>query len=262
MLQHCLTSLLAGLVIGIAGCSYILIRWINDGVVFNLIGSIIFSFGLVVICKYGLYLFTGKIGMIFETGWNETGNKVEAEDDCSDDADEDTSDDQHDQHDQHDSSTSTPSTPTPTPTLPSNITHIHLLSSLVLNLIASFSFGILCGAILGKTNFISITKHILSSKISFSHPVDSTIQYLLQGIYCGVCVHSAVKTFKMSFLFCVFFISLFVFSGFQHCIANSFYFGVMFKQFNLKMFLNECIVIVGNIIGTIPIALIANRISK
>ena len=32
------------------------------------------------------------------------------------------------------------------------------------------------------------------------------------------------------------------------------------KKFNVKMLINECIVILGNIIGTLPIALLVNKI--
>ena len=57
------------------------------------------------------------------------------------------------------------------------------------------------------------------------------LSLMVKSFLCGVCVYLAVKSFSLNrlkpvgILLLVFFVFLFVYCGFQHCIANMFYFG-------------------------------------
>ena len=79
---------------------------------------------------------------------------------------------------------------------------------------------------------------------------------IVKGMLCGVCVYLAVKCFNLNRLkplgiaLLVFFVFLFVYCGFQHCIANMFYFGFG-NHINGNTFINLALVIVANSIGPI-----------
>lgn len=56
-LDYLIKSIFAGIMIGIAGTVYLRV----DN---NIVGALLFSIGLLVICMYGMNLYTGKIGYI------------------------------------------------------------------------------------------------------------------------------------------------------------------------------------------------------
>ena len=256
MLLFCLKAILAGFSIAMAGLCYSLIRWLNEtkikcNSIFNFIGSIVFSLGLVVICKFKLYLFTGKVGFIF------TGCNSKVEDEGGEDGEEERNG--NDQEDEEGSSTTSTTSPPPPPPY---ITYTHLSLSLIINLLASFSIGILFAIIFKSTTLPTTTYLLLTqSKITLSPNIPEYLFHtLLQSIYCGLFVHAAVISFKFNPLFTVFFISAFVYNGFQHCIANAFYFGLTYyRHLSINMLINELVVIVGNVVGTIPLQLLMNH---
>lgn len=237
-----LSSILSGMLISMGGMLFIGSKWIHDSEFFNFIGSILFSSGLLTICYFKLHLFTGKVGLMFE---REREGESQTEHDMEDIHTDECEQHSHEQH-SHEQHTNNEFTGI------SGILKLTLI--LVLNLISAASLGIIARLILRKTYFVTIISSITSNKLSFTN-INSYVKCFLQSVYCGSCVHFAVKTFPKHFLFCVFFISCFVYNGFQHCIANAFYFGSLFS-FNINMIINEVIVIIGNIVGTIPIALI------
>ena len=61
--DYLIKSIFAGIMIGIAGTVYLRV----DN---NIVGSFLFSIGLLVICMYGMNLYTGKIGYIFINSFN------------------------------------------------------------------------------------------------------------------------------------------------------------------------------------------------
>ena len=71
-----------------------------------------------------------------------------------------------------------------------------------------------------------------------------------------VCVYLAVKAFSLNrlkpigILLLVFFVFVFVYSGFQHCIANMFYFGFG-NHINGYTFINLAFCILFNSLGPI-----------
>lgn len=223
MIKFILTSILSGVIIGLAGFLYVCTKWICEDIIkinylreiFNIIGSIIFSFGLLIICKFELNLFTGKVGKLFES--ENYLNKC-------------------------------------------NFT-LQLIFILIINLIFAICLGVISNVALSKTYYMVIIQKIVEDKSSFVN-LNSYILTLLQSIFCGLCVSSAVKTFEFNVLFCSLFVSIFVYNNFQHCIANAFYFGALYNKFSYYMLINEAIVIVGNIIGSIPISILTNHIYR
>ena len=77
-----------------------------------------------------------------------------------------------------------------------------------------------------------------------------------EGIFCGALVYIAVYCFKnfqnyaMKIIGIITAVTLFVYCGFQHCVANMFYFGMAFN-WNLNMLWNLLIVILTNSIGAL-----------
>ena len=61
--DYLIKSIFAGVMIGIAGTVFLRV----DN---NIIGSFLFSIGLLVICMYGMNLYTGKVGYIFINSFN------------------------------------------------------------------------------------------------------------------------------------------------------------------------------------------------
>lgn len=58
------------------------------------------------------------------------------------------------------------------------------------------------------------------------------------------------------------FVAIFVYSNYQHSIANPFYFGADYNNFSYNMLINEILAIAGNTIGAIPIIILTNVIRK
>ena len=69
VLMHFLKGILAGLAIGLGGFLYIIMTFALHGELAELgkvLGSLLFSVGLFLVCKFSLSLYTGKIGLIYE----------------------------------------------------------------------------------------------------------------------------------------------------------------------------------------------------
>ena len=127
---------------------------------------------------------------------------------------------------------------------------INLPIMLVGNAIGAFALGIICHFIF--MNVPDIAVRIL--KISEGKTGSDTV--FLQGIFCGALVYIAVYFFKnlqnyaMKIIGIITAVTLFVYCGFQHCIANMFYFGMAFN-WNIDMLWNLLIVILTNSVGAL-----------
>ena len=90
---------------------------------------------------------------------------------------------------------------------------------------------------------------IVDNKLS-----DTYISLFLLAVCCGMLMFIAVATFKkqpnvlgtLAIFLCV---SVFILAGFEHCIANMFYFGLVSAP--SKYFLHLIIMIIGNSMGGI-----------
>ena len=84
-------------------------------------------------------------------------------------------------------------------------------------------------------------------------------QTLVRGIFCGILMYIAVSAYRdkktiSAILFCV---PVFILSGFEHSIANMFYFAVSGDFFSLRGAIYLAIVVLGNSIGAIMMPLLA-----
>lgn len=83
-------------------------------------------------------------------------------------------------------------------------------------------------------------------------------QTLVRGIFCGVLMYLAVSVYRdKSSISAIFFcVPVFILAGFEHSIANMFYFGAA-GMVNLESVLYLAIVVVGNSIGGMLLPLLA-----
>ncbi len=134
---------------------------------------------------------------------------------------------------------------------------INLPIMLVGNAIGAFSLGIICHFIF--MNVPEIADRITA--ISIGKTASNSV--FLQGILCGALVYIAVYLFKnlqnwgMKIIGIITAVTLFVYCGFQHCIANMFYFGMAFN-WNIDMLWNLLIVILTNSIGALLVRCIVH----
>ena len=134
---------------------------------------------------------------------------------------------------------------------------INLPIMLVGNAIGAFALGIICH--FAFMNIPEINDRIIA--ISQGKTASDTV--FLQGIFCGALVYIAVYFFKnlenwgMKIIGIITAVTLFVYCGFQHCIANMFYFGMAFN-WNIDMLWNLLIVILTNSIGALLVRCIVH----
>ena len=172
----------------------------------NILGSIVFSVGLFIVCTFSLNLYTGKVGLIFE-------EKKDKE------------------------------------------FYISLPIMLIGNAIGAFGLGYICFFIFRNMDIYNFALAAANKRLVFETPLDY-VSTIIKAFLCGVCVYMAVKSFSMDRLrplgiaLLVFFVFLFVYCGFQHCIANMFYFGFA-NTINWYTLINLLLVILFNSLGPI-----------
>ena len=204
-----LKGILAGLAIGLGGFLYILMVFLfKDSVpeLGKVLGSIIFSVGLFLVCTFSLFLYTGKIGLIYE------GKQTKEY-------------------------------------------FVSLPIMLVGNAIGAFGLGYICFFIFRNTDIFVTATAAAESRLVFADGMDF-VTTMIKSFLCGVCVYLAVKSFTLNRLrplgitLLVFFVFLFVYCGFQHCIANMFYFGFA-NAMRLETIVNLALVILFNSLGPV-----------
>lgn len=133
--------------------------------------------------------------------------------------------------------------------------YISLPVMLIGNAIGAFGFGFALWAIFKDTSVMETVNRICSSRATLAS-FDDFLAVIVQSTLCGVCVYLAVKAFSLNrlkpigILLLVFFVFVFVYSGFQHCIANMFYFGFG-NHINGYTFINLAFCILFNSLGPI-----------
>ena len=136
-----------------------------------------------------------------------------------------------------------------------------LLISLLGNLMGAF----LVGKLMLLTRYATIQKRaveITSLKLN-----DNLLSIFVLSIFCGMLMYIAVNNYKkenneigkyIGIFMCV---MVFILCGFEHCVANMFYFSVA-SVWSFKTLLYVIIMILGNSVGSILIALFNNLYSK
>ena len=174
-------GILAGLAIGLGGFLYVIMFHLLPNEYGKVLGSLLFSVGLFLVCTFYLTLYTGKIGLIYEKKQEKSF-------------------------------------------------YISLPIMLLGNAIGAFALGYACYFIFRQTSVMVAVNYVCLTRTT----LDSFKDYLMcmiNSFLCGLCVYLAVKAFTLNrlkplgILLLVFFVFTFVFCGFQHCIANMFYFG-------------------------------------
>lgn len=130
---------------------------------------------------------------------------------------------------------------------------LQLLISLLGNLLGSFMLGFALNYT-RFNNYIDKAKEIVNVKLS-----DNYLSIFILAVFCGMLMYIAVNNFKkhngigkyIGIIMCV---MAFILCGFEHCIADMFYFSVA-GVFSTKMILEMLIMILGNSIGSIIISL-------
>lgn len=116
------------------------------------------------------------------------------------------------------------------------------IKDLLIILIVNLLFGYLIGLVFSLTD-----KEIVENAIKKVSTWDISLSFFLKSILCGIIMYIAVLMYrKKTPLGIIFGIPLFIFCGFQHCIANIITLGVA-KTFNYSIF----ICILGNFIGSL-----------
>lgn len=196
ILKWLIKGIYAGVLIGMGGVCFLAI----DN---KIVGSFLFSLGLLTVCMYQYNLYTGKVGYVIN-------NKL---------------------------------------------TYIaELLISLLGNFIGAFLVGFLI-RLTRFNSYIVKAQDLVDKKLN-----DNLLSIFILAIFCGILMYIAVNNFKtvkdsigkyIGIFLCV---MAFILCGFEHCIANAFYFSIA-GVFSLKVLLYILIMVLGNSVGSIVFAL-------
>lgn len=138
------------------------------------------------------------------------------------------------------------------------------IKMLVITLIGNFIGTFFVGYILKFTRIYSLihdkAKLLVNVKLD-----DSLISILILAFFCGILMYLAVNTYKENkdiskYLGVFLGVIVFILCGFEHCIANMYYFSVA-NIWNLNILLYLLIMILGNSLGGMLIPL-CNKVIK
>ena len=202
-MDYFVKGIFAGLLISIGGTAYLAAS--N-----KILGSFLFSIGLLMICIYKMNLFTGKIGYII-------------------------------------------------------IEKRGYIWDLLITLFGNFVGTYIGGLLIRNTRFISYQEKAINlSKVKLD---DNFLSIFILSMFCGMLMYMAVNNYKkvdnslgkyLSIILCV---MVFILCGFEHCVANMYYFSVA-NVWSIETFWFLTIMILGNSFGAILISLFDNKYKK
>lgn len=121
----------------------------------------------------------------------------------------------------------------------------NLATILILNLAAGYTFGLLLGY--SSPQLIPVALEKIASW-------DFSMAFFIRSMFCGMIMYICVDIFKRgSYIGILYGVPLFIFCGFQHCIANVIVLGVA-QSWSWTLIL----AIIGNLVGS----MIINVLSK
>ena len=131
-----------------------------------------------------------------------------------------------------------------------------LMLALLGNTIATILGGLVIRAAL--SNLGAAAENVCGAKLS-----QVWWSTLIRGAFCGILMYLAVSTFRdnktpVGILFCI---PVFILSGFEHSIADIFYFAAS-GIVSLKAFAFICLVILGNALGAMILPLLSGLFRK
>ena len=127
---------------------------------------------------------------------------------------------------------------------------------LAFNLIVTFLLGMLISFAL--PNFVEKAYTMCMSKLD-----QTFLNTFIRAVFCGVLMYTAVEIFKekktpLGIIFCI---PVFILCGFEHSIADMFYFGVS-GIFSYKILLFELAAVLGNTVGGLILPLLSKASAK
>ena len=126
--------------------------------------------------------------------------------------------------------------------------NVNLLTILIGNFIGAVSTGYLF-RLCSSDLVLTLSETIAKNKID-----NNPFIILILSIFCGIMIYLAVDIYKEAkheiakYFAVVICITVFILCGFEHCIANMFYFSIA-NAWNLSAFIALIIMIIGNTIG-------------
>lgn len=128
---------------------------------------------------------------------------------------------------------------------------LSLATGLAVNLIITFLLGILISFAL--PNLAEKAYTICTAKLEQSFLIT-----FIRAVFCGVLMYTAVEIFKekktpLGIIFCI---PVFILCGFEHSVADMFYFGAS-GIFNAKILTFELAAVLGNTVGSLVLALLS-----
>lgn len=142
---------------------------------------------------------------------------------------------------------------------------LNYIVTLLLTLIGNFIGTMITSLLVLNTRIANIS--VRAKEISTIKINDNYLSIFILSIFCGMLMYIAVNTFKkekdsivryLAIFICVI---VFILSGFEHCIANMYYISLA-KLWSLKAVLSMLIMILGNSVGSIFIAIFNNKIKE
>lgn len=140
---------------------------------------------------------------------------------------------------------------------------INYVFKLLITLIGNFIGTFLTAILIINTRVSDII--IKAKNISLIKINDSYLSILILSFFCGILMYLAVNNYKKSedvikkYLSIFLSVIVFILCGFEHCIANMFYFSVA-EVWSLKSFFSIIIMIIGNSLGAIFISIYDNKV--
>lgn len=224
-------GLLAGICISIGG--YFCLK-LNIAANSKFLGAFVFTIGLILICNFGYFLYTGKVCYLFE-------NKEQ--------------------------------------------TYKEKILSLLIGLLGNLIGALIIALILRLVNEAAITESLTFKEFGYSDAaklfknltksVAAKIDYawytmIILSAFCGMLVYIAVEGFKVinnplgKYIVLILAVSGFIICGFEHSIANMFYYFLA-GNFTTEAFLSLLLCVIGNSIGGLIIPslkMLMNKIEK
>lgn len=142
---------------------------------------------------------------------------------------------------------------------------LNYIVTLLLTLIGNFIGTMITSLLVLNTRIANLS--VRAKEISAIKINDNYLSIFILSIFCGMLMYIAVNTFKkgkdsivryLAIFICVI---VFILSGFEHCIANMYYISLA-KVWSLKAVLSMLIMILGNSVGSIFIAIFNNKIKE
>ena len=139
---------------------------------------------------------------------------------------------------------------------------ISYLIELLLSLIGNFLGTFMVGNLIRLTRFkgyIETAKNIVNIKLN-----DNLLSIFILAIFCGMIMYIAVNNYKKQsdvigkYMTIFMGVMAFILCGFEHCVANMFYFSIA-NVFSFKVFYYLLVMVLGNSLGSIIIAFYNNH---